>query len=278
MLKQRVITAVILVLAFLAAVVWLPLPMLAFVFGGVAALGAWEWAALSGWRSTSLRVGYTLITIACFTALWVVCRLDASPPREVVQPCIGSACLFWSAAMLLVERYPASALLWRSVLVRTLMGWLIMSATWLAVIYVLTLDHGAALLTLMILIVAVADIGAYFSGHAWGKHKLAPRVSPGKTWEGLWGGVACVLLLSLVVIYFRSAQFDHLAPASIVIVGLVCAGASVLGDLTVSMVKRECGVKDSGSLLPGHGGVLDRIDSICGTAPVFALALMLIGY
>jgi phosphatidate cytidylyltransferase len=278
MLKQRIITAVILVLAFLAAVLWLPLRAQALVFGGVAALGAWEWAALSGWHRPFSRVVYTLLTIACFATLWIVCQLDATPTREAVQPYIGSACLFWSATTLLVERYPASAVLWRSVVVRSLMGWLMMAATWLSVVYLLTLSYGAVLVILLILIVAVADIGAYFVGHAWGQHKLAPRVSPGKTWEGLWGGVACVLLLSFVVIYFRAAQFDHLAPASIVIVALACAGASVLGDLTVSMVKRECGVKDSGSLLPGHGGVLDRIDSICGTAPVFALALMLIGY
>ena len=145
-------------------------------------------------------------------------------------------------------------------------------------VYLLGLPNGAVLIVLLILLVVVADVGAFFTGKSFGKHKLAPSVSPGKTWEGLWGGLAGALALTTAVWFLLPPDYDHLALGSLLVIGLACAGASVLGDLTVSMGKRGSGVKDSGSMLPGHGGLLDRLDSICGAAPVFALALMLVGY
>lgn len=126
--------------------------------------------------------------------------------------------------------------------------------------------------------VVTADIGAYFSGKTLGRHKLAPKVSPAKTWEGFWGGIVSCFALAVLVWYLLPASFEHLGLASVVTVFLATAMVSVVGDLVVSMVKRETGVKDSGSLLPGHGGVLDRLDSICGAAPVFALGLLLAGW
>jgi phosphatidate cytidylyltransferase len=186
--------------------------------------------------------------------------------------------LFWSIATLLVESYPGTAWIWRSVVVRTLMGWLILCAAWLSVVYLLGLRHGPVLMVMLVVLVAVADIGAFFTGKSFGKHKLAPSVSPGKTWEGLWGGLVGAMLLTAGVWSQLPNDFAHLELVSLLLIGLACAGASVLGDLTVSMVKRGCGVKDSGSLLPGHGGLLDRLDSIAGAAPVFALSLMLVGY
>ena len=107
---------------------------------------------------------------------------------------------------------------------------------------------------------------------------MAPKVSPGKTWEGLWGGLAGVMLLTVIVVMKLPQHLSHLPVASLMLLGLALAGASVLGDLTISMVKRTSGVKDSGILLPGHGGLLDRIDSLCAAAPVFALGLILAGY
>jgi phosphatidate cytidylyltransferase len=127
-------------------------------------------------------------------------------------------------------------------------------------------------------VVATADIGAYFTGRRFGRHKLAVRVSPAKTWEGFWGGVVACALLAVALWYLLPDDSGHVGLVSVIVVVVITGLASVIGDLTVSMVKRESGVKNSGSLLPGHGGVLDRLDSLCGAAPAFALGLLLVGW
>ena len=278
MLRQRVITAMIMAALFLAAVTHLDLDWLALLFAVIAAAAAWEWGSLAGLQGPVQRVLYVLVFITVLGVLWIGLDFHQRPDREVFQPWLGVACLFWSVAMLLVESYPGTSWLWRSALARSAMGLLILSATWLSAIFLLTLPSGALLMVLLVLAVAAADIGAYFSGRKWGKHKLAPKVSPGKTWEGLWGGLAGVMLLTVIVVMKLPQHLSHLPVASLMLLGLALAGASVLGDLTISMVKRTSGVKDSGILLPGHGGLLDRIDSLCAAAPVFALGLILAGY
>jgi phosphatidate cytidylyltransferase len=278
MLRQRVITGVILALSFLAAVFFLHLEALALIFGAVAAAGAWEWSGLSGIKTFPARVAYTLIYIIVLVTTWLVFSIGEAPAPDVFRPWLGIACFFWSVVMLMVESYPGTAKIWRSRVSRAVFGLFILATTWLATIFLLTLPGGTLLLVLLVLAVALADIGAYFSGRRWGRHKLAIRVSPGKTWEGFWGGVASVLALTFLVAYILPKHMAHLSFVTLVLVGLAVAGASVLGDLTVSMVKRESGVKDSGTLLPGHGGLLDRIDGLCAAAPVFALGLLLAGY
>ncbi len=278
MLRQRVVTAVIMAALFLAAVATLDLIALAILFGVVAAAAVWEWSSLAGWSKVWQRGVYTALFLVLLCVLWLICGLGQSPDREVLQPWLGVACLFWSIAMLLVESYPGSSWLWRNTATRSLMGWLILAATWLATLFLLTLPGGTVLMIILVIAVAAADIGAYFSGRRWGRHKLAPSVSPGKTWEGLWGGLAGVMLLTSVIIAVLPRHLSHLPMETLLLIGLAVAGASVLGDLTVSMVKRSSGVKDSGALLPGHGGLLDRIDSLCAAAPVFALGLILAGY
>jgi phosphatidate cytidylyltransferase len=180
--------------------------------------------------------------------------------------------------LLWVKGYPDSAVLWRTVLMRSVMGLLILVPGWMSAVYLLSFPPGRWLMVIMVIVVATADIGAYFTGRRFGRHKLAVLVSPAKTWEGFWGGVAACIILSVVLWYFLPERAAHLGIASVVAVVVTTALASVVGDLTVSMVKRESGVKDSGSLLPGHGGVLDRLDSLCGAAPVFALGLLLVGW
>ena len=278
MLRQRIITAVILAGVFLASVVFLNMNWLALLFALISMAAAWEWAALAGWSTSVLRWLYSLILFCAMASLWFLCELGGDPARALIQPWLGVACFFWSVAMLLVESYPRSTWLWRSPLVRTMMGWLILSATWLSAVFLLTLPYGPVLMIVLVLGVATADISAFFVGKKWGAHKLAPAVSPGKTWEGLWGGVLGVMVVTGVIASLLPLSLSHLALPSIFVLGLAFAGASVLGDLTVSMVKRIGGVKDSGVLLPGHGGVLDRLDSLCGAAPVFALGLILMGY
>ncbi|MEP4484120.1 MAG: phosphatidate cytidylyltransferase [Halioglobus sp.] len=278
MLKQRIITGIAMALLFLAGVIWLPLPALALAFAIAVSLGAWEWSRLAGWTSVFARAAYVALLSAIMVTLYIQVGLGETPAREKVQPFVGLACLWWSFAVLWIKSYPASAVIWRSVIMRSAMGLLIMSLAWMSAVYLLSLPRGGVLMVLMVVIVAAADIGAYFSGKAWGKHKLAPLVSPAKSWEGFWGGMAAVLVIAVVLWSVLPAQLSHLSLVSVLAVCLITAVASVVGDLTVSMVKRESGAKDSGSLLPGHGGVLDRLDSLCGAAPVFALGLLLAGY
>lgn len=277
-LQQRFITAVVLAGLFVAAVAWVPTLGLALVFGGVALLAGWEWAALAGWTHAVARVIYCVFLAIVLLGLWWICDLAGDPKAMQVQPIMGIACLFWSVALLQVRQYPRSTWLWRSSIVRSLVGWLMLAATWLAIMYALSLQNGPILVVLLVLTVAAADVGAYFAGRRWGQNKLAPFVSPGKTWEGLWGGIAAVLVLVVIVSFGLPNSYSHITTASIVVLALTMAGASVLGDLTVSMVKRHVGVKDSGALLPGHGGLLDRLDSVCGAAPVFGLGLLLMGF
>jgi phosphatidate cytidylyltransferase len=263
---------------FLAGIMFLTLPALALAFGLVVAAGAWEWSRLAGWQSPVTRGVYVLIVLAAIAGLYRYCALGSDPAATQVQPFLGLACLWWSFVLLWVKSYPMSAVLWRTVFMRSLMGLLILAPAWLAAVFLLSYPRGGLLVVVMVLVVAVADIGAYFSGKTWGRHKLAEKVSPAKTWEGFWGGMAACLLLALALWYLLPDRAAHIGLASVIAITLSTALASVVGDLGVSMVKRESGVKDSGSLLPGHGGVLDRLDSICGAAPVFALGLVLAGW
>lgn len=277
MLRQRIITGLIMAGLFLGAVAFLPVAALAAVFALLIGLGAWEWARLAGWHSVVARVLFVVVTLGSAGAAYVYCQLSSGPNRELVQPFVGVGCLWWSIALLWIKGYPASAVLWRNRAMRSLMGLLVMVPAWLAAVYLLSLPRGGLLVVMMVLIVVVADVGAYFSGKRFGRHKLAVSVSPAKTWEGFWGGVLCCIGLAVAVWYFLPERYD-VGLAAIVAVIVSTALASVVGDLSVSMVKRESGLKDSGSLLPGHGGILDRLDSICGAAPVFALGLMLGGW
>jgi phosphatidate cytidylyltransferase len=278
MLKQRVITAVAMAALFLAAIFWLPLSALALVFAVVVALGGWEWAHLSGWEKPALRAIYPVLLLAIMAGLYYYCAPAEGPSRERVQPLLGMTCLWWSFALLWVKSYPSSAILWRSVAVRSLMGVLILAFAWLAAVFLLSHPRGGVLMVIMVLLVVAADVGAYFTGKSLGRHHMAPAVSPAKTWEGFWGGVASVVLVASIIWSLLPARYDHLSYIAILAIAVTTALASVVGDLTVSMVKRESGLKDSGSMLPGHGGLLDRLDSLCGAAPVFALGLLLAGY
>lgn len=278
MLKQRVITALIMAGLFLGAIFFLHTAALAALFGLLVLAGGWEWSRLAGWESRPARAAFVLVLGLLLAGLYLHCQLGGEPTRERVQPVLGLACLWWSFALLWVRSYPASAALWSNRFMRSLIGLLILAPAWTAAIYLLSYPRGGILLVVMVLIVASADIGAYFTGKQFGRHKLAPAVSPAKTWEGFWGGEACAALVGVLLWLSLPAQGAHISlPAALIIV-LTTAVASVLGDLSVSMVKRESGAKDSGSLLPGHGGILDRLDSLCGAAPVFALGLLLAGW
>lgn len=278
MLKQRIITGLIMASGLIAAVALLPVDTLAALFAVIVALGAWEWSRLAGWEKTPVRIIYVGVVVLALGFAYKYCQLARTPGPEEVQPLLGLACLWWSISILWLKSYPASGALWGHVAMRSLMGLLVLVPAWVATVFLLSFPRGGLLVIGMIVVVAAADIGAYFTGKNFGRHKLAPSVSPAKTWEGFWGGLVCALLLGLLTWYLLPASFSHIGLGAVITVFLATALFSVVGDLVVSMVKRESGVKDSGSLLPGHGGVLDRLDSICGAAPVFALGLLLAGW
>jgi phosphatidate cytidylyltransferase len=278
MLKQRVITALVLAAAFLAGVYWLPPQVLAVLFAVVVALAAWEWGPLAGLAGGSPRTLYALLVLAVAGLLYLYAGYDTGVVRDQIQPVLGLACLWWCFALLWVKSFPASKALWASPVMRLLMGMLILLPAWFAAVYLLQIEQHGSVMVVLVLIVATADIGAYFTGRAFGRHALAPDVSPGKTWEGFWGGIVAVAALSVVLWRYLPDRFDHLSLTAVMVVALATAFASVLGDLTVSMVKRVSGVKDSSGMLPGHGGLLDRIDSLCAAAPTFALSLLLVGF
>ena len=272
MLKQRVITAIILTIVFLSALFGLSSNHFPIFIGLVVLIGAWEWANLSSLGAPWQRAIYTIFIAATLLVLshdLGLFQADPSLDVDLIKLILLIACGWWAVALLLVQGYPSSAILWGHKIIRLLMGVLVLVPTWLALTYVHSQSQGAWLVVIIACTVAAADIGGYFAGRKFGKHKLAPAVSPGKTWEGFIGGQLASLLLASLVAYFTDSNIG-LMLAVIVPTSLF----SVLGDLLESMVKRHAGVKDSGVILPGHGGILDRVDSITAAAPVFALAVL----
>lgn len=274
MLKQRIITALILAAVFLGVLFGLSVIGFASAMAVVVLMAGWEWANLAGLKAQWQRLAYSaVIGGGLVLAGWYA---GFMPSAELQSEALGTlllaACTWWAVALLWVQGYPSSAVLWGHPLVKMLMGLLVLIPAWLALVFLRGQPAGEWLIVLLIAMVACADIGAYVTGRAFGRRKLAPEVSPGKSWEGFWGGFATCLLLALVVGYTFGGGWLALAiiaPASL---------ASVLGDLLESMVKRQRGVKDSSQLLPGHGGILDRVDSVTAAAPVFALAVLLTGW
>ena len=281
MLKLRVITAVLMILVVGGGILLLPAVGLAALFSLLVLIAAWEWAALAGWSSWYARACYSLVV----GALLIVAAgysniLTAAPDLDRVRDVVGVGCLWWAIALLWVKSYPASAALWGSRIVRLAMGLLTLIPAWMGLVYLRSHEAGIALIFLLIAMVAAADIGAYFSGKAWGKAKLAVKVSPGKSWAGFWGGLCTSIGLVLVLWVLFDQHFDGGGHSIIAVIAIALATtlASVLGDLLESMVKRQQGVKDSGRILPGHGGMMDRLDSMTAAAPVFALCLLLAGW
>ena len=277
MLKQRVITAIILTIVFLSALFGLSPVYFPLFVGAVVLIGAWEWANLSScgaiWQRL-LYVGFIgAILLAVCWAIGMCTAADQGLNLPVVKSLLIVACAWWALALLLVQGYPSSAILWGHPVLRLLMGVLVLVPTWLALVYVRFQPQGAWLVVMIAAIVASADIGGYFTGRKFGKRKLAQAVSPGKTLEGFAGGLVSNLILGAIIAYLSGSNICLLL-AIVIPTSLF----SVLGDLLESMVKRHAGVKDSGVILPGHGGILDRVDSITAAAPVFALALLASGW
>jgi phosphatidate cytidylyltransferase len=277
MLKLRIITALTLLLFLLPALFYpAPEPFCALALLLIAA-GAWEWGRING-RGHGLSVVLALLCVLACVLTWVYGGLWPVMPQLWV-----AVSAFWVLA--------GSWLLYRGVTVwvripvavRLLAGWLLLLAAWMALAQARII--GINFLLSSMALVWMADISAYFAGKAWGgrfsRSKLAPSISPGKSWEGVWGGMAGVVLVAFVwrwvdqaVPFANPSLFSHLAGRSLwfmVLAVLFMAAMSVVGDLIESLIKRSAGVKDSSHLLPGHGGVLDRVDALLPTLPLAML-------
>ncbi|MCM2492807.1 phosphatidate cytidylyltransferase [Burkholderia glumae] len=277
MLKTRVITAVVLLAVLLPVTLFAPLAAFGALIALVLVFAAWEWARLLKLGAA----GSVIYAIVAALALGASMRLGGGPGAGFgpSRPLVEAAAVFWLlAGPFALWRKPALAgRAWRPFLLAA--GLVVFAACWHAV--VAARAAGIAFVLSMLLVVWLADIGAYFAGKAFGRHKLAPSVSPGKTWEGALGGWLAVMMVAGLAIaldasgatlYAALAERFGVAGALAALTLLVAY--SVVGDLFESLLKRQAGVKDSSGLLPGHGGVLDRVDALL---PVLPLAVLLLG-
>lgn len=282
MLKTRVITALVMLAVLYLATAWLSAFHFAVFMGLVLMVGVGEWTGLMGLHSLSTRGLYILCFALTLAALgWFVgLQPDALLlQRNAVLLVCGSGTLFWLYAISLLSGYPENHDRWGSQTKTALIGFLTLAPAWCALVQLKYLDPRGTLVFALIALVSVVDIGAYFTGRAWGRRKLAPALSPGKSWEGFWGGLcACLALTGLLLIPLHRYVVPLSVSTIIALLAIVQVVAvfSVVGDLFESMLKRSQGLKDSGRSLPGHGGVLDRIDSLTSAAPVFVFSLMIL--
>lgn len=266
MLKQRIITALILLPLILGAIFYLDTPWFALAMAIPVALGAWEWANIMGIEDPVRRLPYVGIVLALLMLVYLT-HFNAV---------LYLGCLWWLAAVWLVKSYPSEVARWEGRGVQSLIGLLVLVPAWWSLVLIQGQSDGHWWLLYVMLLVWGADTGAYFVGRKLGRNKLAPAVSPGKSIEGLLGGLATTAVIALLVAFSTHAS-DWAGLIPFLLISLVAVIGSVYGDLAESMFKRHRGIKDSSQLLPGHGGVLDRIDSITAAVPLFASGMVLLG-
>ncbi|HEX6136199.1 MAG TPA: phosphatidate cytidylyltransferase [Casimicrobiaceae bacterium] len=269
-LATRVVTGVALVAAVLAALFLLPPAGWGVVVLLIVAAGAREWARLIGFAGAR-GVIFVAVTLAAGALLLAATRDGGWPPAIVVAFC-GLATLFWIGV-----GTPSVLMRWQpdSTVARAVSGWIVLLGAFVAVVALQSRSPWLVLAAMAI--VWIADTAAYFTGRRFGRRKLAPQVSPGKTWEGAFGGIAAVVVYALALLPLApragfERPLDAAAVALWIVFCIALAALSIVGDLHESLLKRRAGVKDSGTLLPGHGGVLDRTDALLAAMPPVALA------
>jgi phosphatidate cytidylyltransferase len=275
MLKTRVITALVMVGLLLPAMFNLPQSYWAIAVAVFIGIAAWEWGALLAWGKVSrVYLGVTCASLCIAISLVYPSAIGANaefnPLQIWVLAAYGIAAGFWCLVMPLWLHRKWSL----KGIAGLIVGLIVLFPTWLAMVQLRVLGPGVLLG--IFALVWMADIAAYFSGKAFGKHKLAPTISPGKTWEGAIGAGFGVVIYGLVVRQVFSLELMSLIPWVMVLLGVTAV--SIIGDLYESLLKRKAGIKDSSNILPGHGGVLDRIDSLTSTLPVVALLWLLVVY
>jgi phosphatidate cytidylyltransferase len=263
-LKTRILTAVVLVVLLLGVILFMPPIATVIAVTAMVIAGAWEWSAFLRAPAIAIRALYVAAVVILLGVAWHVTSTPHGRNRVLLV-----AVLWWVVALAWIVFAPRRASPWLAALA----GMLALVPAWMALMRLrLDVPRGAEWMLFALILVWVADIGAFFAGRRYGRTRLAPAVSPGKTWEGVLGGVA----LSAVVAILGSSWFE--VPLAVFLpLCLAVVAFSIVGDLTESLLKRFAGVKDSGKLFPGHGGVMDRIDSVTGAAPVLFFGLVALG-
>jgi phosphatidate cytidylyltransferase len=261
MLRDRIITALVLAPFVLLVILALPHFVTMVVLGLIVLAAAWEWSAFPAFTQHSARWAYVAVIALGIAATWLF-----GVERVELDVLLYAAIAWWMLAVVWVAAAPTHV----NRLSAALAGALVLIPVWLALVRLHA--YAPQLLLFLLLLVVAADIGAYFAGRRFGRNKLAPKVSPGKTWEGVAGGlVSAAAMAAIGVWWFDVSALPFIALCMVVVM------ASIVGDLTESLFKRHVGLKDSGNILPGHGGVLDRVDSVTAAAPVFLLGLERLG-
>ncbi len=282
MLMQRVLTAIIL----LACLILLSVFSSPFVFAVLTAiltlLGALEWTRFIGARAYWVRIMYLLgiaILLAGASIFLSVTPTAESLDTSRVVTMMFLACIFWVMALNLMIGYPANSHSWNKQTYIALMGVFVLIPTWCGIVQLKYIDSTGVLFLMLVATVSIADIGAYFIGRTWGQSRLAPMLSPGKSWAGFWGGIlssVSFIAVAVVLANGRMVELDMLRVMLVIIGAVLISVSSVAGDLFESMLKRNRQLKDSGNILPGHGGILDRIDSLTAATPIAVLWMTLL--
>lgn len=265
MFKLRLISALVLLPMVIAGILYLPTLYLQILSGVAIAIAAWEWLHMSVLKDSKTR--FLLLAALIFLAISLLV-INIHPLWLFYFSLI-----WWLLAFVGICYYPAYTKIWHEFLIQPIVGVILFIPAWVAFVNLHAQKNGPVFVLLGCTLIWAADIGAYCFGKLWGKNKLAPVVSPNKTWEGLFGAFITGTLVMLVFWVWYKPKFGIFAA---VWLAVITVGFAVIGDLFESMLKRVYGVKDSGNLIPGHGGMLDRIDSMLAAFPVYFLGLELL--
>lgn len=279
-MKQRIITALILAPLVIAGIFMLPMQGFLIAITAIILIGFWEWTQFTESKSRYIALIPSVVALAASLFLLPTSTLELTIPSDGHQMILLIGSIWWLIASGLVLTFPTSKKLWQNNLpLKHLFGWLtLIPFLWSILLlradsYVLDSFYGAKLVLLVCLLVWAADSGAYFAGKSFGKRKMSPAVSPNKTIEGLIGGIITAIIVGWVAADAFDIRFESTAAMLGIFIATIII--SVLGDLVESMFKRASGIKDSGTIIPGHGGILDRIDSLTAAFPVFAFLYFL---
>ena len=271
MLKARLLSAAIMVPLVVCGVLFLSTPVFSAMLAAIMLLAAWEWSHLIPIEQTLLRVVYLLVMAVLMWMLWQTGLL------QVIFPLLLLAMIWWLSALFWLSRPQLfSVLSTLNINLKLVAGVLVLLPAWASLVTLhASSERGPVLTLIMMVLVWLADSGAYFAGRQWGKTKLAPAISPGKTWEGVYGGLFSSLVFAAIagMLFSESVRWTLM----FMLVAGVAVLFSVVGDLLESLMKRHSGIKDSGQLIPGHGGIFDRIDGLVAAAPVFLAGYLWLG-
>lgn len=271
--RTRIIAAAVMAPTAIAAILWLPSPLFACLVAVLMMVGLWEWTLLAGLHARLPRLGYLVANAMLMLAL--VWGVGQELFLFKLVSLIGA--VWWILASVWLTKYHFAANdNSQSRAIKLLAGSLSVIPAWAALCWLHALQPmGPRWVLFAISLVWAMDTGAYFSGVRWGKRKLAPRISPGKSWEGFYGGLTCTLLLTFIVPPLLTLSWGSLP--TLLTLALATALSSVVGDLFESLLKRHANIKDSSDLIPGHGGLLDRLDSLLAALPIFVVGKIWLG-